>query len=173
MSSLRQYPPLARFERSPMTQALIERLGGMHPGDFVSYGELSELSHCDVQDDQGRGFLGTAREALERERRMVFDVVVNQGLKRVDEAGTIAMSDARLSRIDRAAKRGVRQLGTVSNTEKLTMAQRVSLSANRARLGIVRLFASRRGEKLLTRAAQDPKMVDTKEVQKKALAIFR
>lgn len=78
-------------------------------GGFVPYAALSALIENDVQG-KGRSALNRAREIVRREHRMVFGTVIDQGLKRLDDAGIVGISDNARTRIRRCARRTVKKL---------------------------------------------------------------
>lgn len=64
---------------SSITLLLYEILRASEPGATVAYEELNEKSGVDVQDE-GRGYLVTARKMANENDHMLFDVIKNVGL---------------------------------------------------------------------------------------------
>lgn len=92
MSEKRAIPEL-----SIDTQVLERLLSAAAIGDVVSYSALSAAVGRDVQTE-ARGNLRTARQRLHRAQSMVFGVVVNVGVKRLDDAGKISAAKGHVVR---------------------------------------------------------------------------
>lgn len=121
-------------ELSLETQVIVERLGKAAVGDLVTYQELRDLTGLDVQHD-GRGVMESARRICQRDSRMVFGAVMNEGLKRLDDQGIVGTGGVTLKRIGRAARRGVRTLGCVKDFDALPESARVEHNMSVSVLG--------------------------------------
>jgi len=103
------------------TQEVIRRLLKCEqPGDFVSYGELSQCAMGNVQHEK-RFAINTARDRLLSEKNWVFEAVVNEGLRRLTDPEIIRTGEVTVSRIHRASRRGLKKLLCV-NPDKLSPA---------------------------------------------------
>lgn len=115
-------------------------------GNVVTYQSLSEAIGRDVQSTS-RGALATARKIVLKERRMVFDCVMNVGLKRLSDAEIVAIGDKTRSHMRRAARNATRKIVCAdynSMTKDLQVKHNTSLSL----LGVIAEMAT---EKASTR----------------------
>lgn len=78
-------------------------------GDVVTYEAISEAIGRDVRENC-MGALQTARSLVQRENRMVFDVVRKIGLKRLDNDSIVDLSDRAREQARRLAKRTSKKL---------------------------------------------------------------
>ena len=169
--SLRPIPPLARFERSPITQALLDRVIVAKENEVVGYAELSEIAGDDVQNG-ARGLLRSAREIALKSHGIATDAVTNVGIKRLDDAGAIAVAASMPMRIHRTVRRGERYMETVDPTELCTVEQE-RLVVTRLHLGILNLFSLPRTYTALQAAAGKAKLPRLEEIAETTLALFK
>ena len=85
---------------------------------FISYKELSDIIGRNIQKE-GRGNLDTARRMALRENQMLFDTVMNEGIKLMDDIETVNTGENTLRRIGKAARSGARKIISVSNFDAL------------------------------------------------------
>lgn len=163
-------PPLSRFERSPATQALVDRLLESQPDDVISYRELSAIARDDVQNG-ARHLLQSARRILLREHDVATDAVVDVGIKRLTDAGAVDITVATTRHIKRTASKGQRVLGTVDRG-KLDTARLRQMEMNQLQLAMCRVFTSRRAEKQLAAVAEKAALPSTKDLARRTLALF-
>lgn len=98
-------------------------LGAAKPGDLISYAAMSRAIGRDIQER--RHVIMAAMKQLQRERRMVFAAVPNEGYKRLNDGEIVATGADVLSRIRRQSRRGARKLACV-NFEQLTPEQQLT-----------------------------------------------
>ena len=115
--------PLPRFTASLETRLLYERLKTLKVGEVIAYRELNQIIGQDVQTG-GRGALRSARHWAERDDRIVTDAIPNIGLKRLSDPENVAGSTTALTKIRRAAQRGIDRLiavdwGGLEDADKL------------------------------------------------------
>ncbi len=127
------------------TRIIYKRLMTAVEGELVTYQELSDLIERDVQTI-ARGALNTARGMCEREHRIVFDVVVNEGIKRLANNQIPSVADKRLTHIRKTAKRTLRTMACVNYAE-LPKDQQPTYNA---RLGILGVLAEAAKPKAIT-----------------------
>jgi hypothetical protein len=84
-------------ELSIDTQTLERLLASAGIGDIVPYADLSTAIGRDVQAD-ARGCLNTARKRLHKHSRVVFGVVTNVGIKRLNDEGKVGAAGAHIQR---------------------------------------------------------------------------
>lgn len=84
-------------ELSIDTQTLESELQKLAIGDHITYEALSKAINRDVQH-HGRQVLTSARRRLQRHHRIIFGVIVNVGLKRLNDEGKIASARGHVSR---------------------------------------------------------------------------
>lgn len=147
---MQRIPPLSRFEESPFRRMLIDWLRDVPIGEIATYKDLSEI----VGDDIRRAWhlLSSAREVLLKEG-LVFDVVVNVGLKRLDDIGKVAAAEGYLDKSRNAARRTNRVL-RVTDYAALSDADRLRYNIADIRAGAVQMFASKRGIRQIVAAAE-------------------
>jgi hypothetical protein len=115
------------------SQELIRRLEKMAIGDFVSYTELSQLAMGDVRKEK-RFALQTARRYLLFNSGAVIECVVNEGVKRLDDAEINKLGEATVVKIHRASRRGLKKLFCV-DYENLKPSDRVDHNTRASVLG--------------------------------------
>jgi hypothetical protein len=124
-------------ELSVDTQVLAKRLLQVEVGSVIAYTELSGLIGRDVQG-KARYVLASARRMAERDEHAVFDVVHNEGLKRMDDSGVLASGKRAVVHIRRTATKSAKRLGTCLSYEKLSQDEKqefnVTMAVNGAML---------------------------------------
>jgi len=94
------------------SQEVIRRLEKCEIGDFVSYKELSDIALGDIQNEK-RHALHTARNRLQHDKNMVFGIVRNQGVRRLNDQEIVADSKASLIKMNRESRRAAQRLSCV------------------------------------------------------------
>jgi len=87
--------------------ALTSRLRECKPGDIVTYAELSLLLGKNAREH--RGPLQAARHRLERDERMIFEVIRLVGVKCLSAPEAAASMASHVRRVRKAARKGVRK----------------------------------------------------------------
>ncbi len=118
---------------------LYERIAALNVGDSISYKELSALIDRNVQED-GHGVLRTARRMAEREDRIVFDVVIGEGLRRLNDSEIVDTGDRAVSRIRRGARRAANTISAVSDFNTLPNEKKVKHNTMLSILGTIAAF---------------------------------
>ena len=101
--------PKAIPEISIESTLLIDRLKTLEVDEVVTWDELSNLIGRDVRKEAYHN-LGTARNRLLRDERMVFECVRKVGVKRLSDDGIVVSAESGLQRIKRASRRSFRKL---------------------------------------------------------------
>jgi hypothetical protein len=101
-------------ELSVDTQVLERLLRQAAIGAVVTYAEMAKAIGRDVQDG-ARHLMQSARRRLLAQDRIVFGVVINVGLKRLDDHGVVGTAAGRLKHIRRTATAGAREMGSVQD----------------------------------------------------------
>jgi hypothetical protein len=167
---LHQIPPLARFERSPITELLLARIRSMESGETVPYAELNEIAGDDVQNGV-RHLLASARKIALREGIAVA-AVTEVGMKRLDSKGALDVGgDHTTKRVRRQLKTGLRILAT-ADPERLGVSDRRRLDMYRVHLGTLRLFTAPKMERKFIAAAEDASLPTMREIGEKAASLF-
>lgn len=104
--------------RSADTDHLMNVLRGIAVGETVSYSQLSDSLGVDVRKYR-RGQLDSARRALEREEKITFETVREQGLRRIEGKEVVETHRDFRRRVRRAAGRQERRLACVGDFGKL------------------------------------------------------
>jgi len=128
-------------ELSVDVKLVYQRVREMAPGAVISYVELSEVVHRNIQTD-GRWILQRARHKAQREDKIVTECVKNEGVKRLDDAGIVASSSSYVKRTRGAAKRGAIKIGSVRDYNSLSEYDRVQHDAAATVLGLILMCSS-------------------------------
>lgn len=124
-------------ELSVDTQVLERTLRASAVGTIVSYEELSKAIGRDVQNG-ARHILHSARRRLLAQDRIVFGVVTDVGLKRLDDHGIVGTAGQRLRHIRRTATMGAREMSSVQDFAALPNDTKVQHNAGLSVFGILR-----------------------------------
>ena len=125
-------------QRSADAEALLRRIIKVQVDEVITYSDLSGVIHRDVQND-ARHVLQSARRAAMKEHGMVFDCVMNVGLKRLNDVAIVEGSDDFVRKIRRTAGRGAKQT-LCANYDKLNKDEKIKFNTNLSLLGAVRQF---------------------------------
>ena len=136
-------------ELSLESQLLVDRLLTIEPGLCISYSVLADVIGQPVQTGTGYGRLQTARRILQRDHGIVFEAVIGEGLKRMDDAGCVRVGASYRQRIRRAAKRGLSKL-LCADPAKLTNDEKTEFHATASHLGVLHHMTGRAVTKQLT-----------------------
>ena len=98
------------------SRQIVRRLSVCVVGELIEYKELSELIGADVQREK-RHALYTARNRLLRDEGMVFGVIRNSGIRRLNDPEIVTESENSLKRNARISKTGMLQLICVNYNE--------------------------------------------------------
>jgi hypothetical protein len=130
-----------RFEKSADTKVLENVLSEMKVGDVLTYEELSRSIGRDVRQF-ALGALTTARQSLMKEKRMVFDIERNVGIKRLDDNQIIDSTESDRLKMQRTGKKALTKLASVefSNLTPDKKKQHVVASAQ---IGAIVMFSKK------------------------------
>ena len=133
-------PPKSIRETSVDAQALAKVLEAAEPGDVVPYATLTATIRKNVQKE-GYSTMDSARRLLLREKSMVFESVLNVGLKRLDGSGIVSLGPDANGRIRRTAGRAIKKMACIGEAyESLSKDEKSSYNSNISALGAVKLF---------------------------------
>lgn len=131
----------------------IERLLQALPIDgFIAYRDLSAAIGRDVQHG-ARGNLESARRRLLRTTQILFGVVVNEGLKRLDDIGKVETGRAHVRRAHSHAKMARRKTASVDDFDRLPNAVKVEHNIIMAQAGVIQQMSSERTTRKLESTA--------------------
>lgn len=133
-------PKRNQFIVSLAIRVLYERIRLAAIGDVIPYKELSALINLDVQSERGRKKLDAARRRAERDNKMLFRAVTNQGIQRLDDIGITESGPATVRRIRSTARRGVKRLTLVRDFASLPNAAKIAHNTSAAQLGALHEF---------------------------------
>jgi hypothetical protein len=140
--------PRAIPEVSIDTQILERALLLVGVGDVVTYAQLSGVISRDVQEE-ARHHLASARRRVLRGHRMVFEPVMNVGLKRLDDAGKIAAGRWHIKRSRNQAKFAQVKVSAVDDFDALPNNLKVEHNMSLAQTGaLLHMTSPRSVEKL-------------------------
>lgn len=104
----KQMNKLPDFRLSADSAALVKVLELVDVGATITYAELSQTIGRDVT--AFRGPLETARLVVQREKRMVFDAVRSEGLRRLADDEIVDLSDKARDHARRHARKTAKKL---------------------------------------------------------------
>lgn len=126
------------FAVTEQTRLILARLRQLVIGETVPWQELSSLLGQDAQKE-GRHYVDSARRVLRRRDRVVCDVVVGVGVKRLTPAEVAVLGHSYIRRLNRAARRGKQKLATLTNEQwsGLTPEQKTAFQLGQGMLGVL------------------------------------
>ena len=132
----------SRFQTSVEAQLICNRLSKAEVGESISYFELSEIVGFDVQIK--RGPMDTARRICEREpQKIVFGVVFNEGLKRLNDTEIVATGNNAIRHIRKTARRAGQRIIKV-DFETLPNVEKVKHNTFLGMLGVLRQMMTKK-----------------------------
>lgn len=120
-------------ELSIESKLIYQRLKDMKPGDFVTYGELTGIIGTNILTH--RHILYTARRMAERNDKITFGIITNEGLKCLDTTGIIATGDSAIKHIHRTSRKAARRFTCVGDLNNLTNDEKIKMNTNISILG--------------------------------------
>jgi len=126
------------FQLSADTRFLMQRLRSLPIGGTITYEALGQEIGRKVHG--GLPALGSARRILLRDDNMVFDVIMGEGLKRLNDVEIVGTSHRTAKKIKRAAQRGVRTLTAVGDFSALPREAQMRHTAAVSVFGVIAEF---------------------------------
>jgi len=127
-------------EASADARLLYQRLAKMNVGDFISYQDLGEIIGRNVQQE-GRGFLNTARLMAEREDGKTFGVIINEGLKCLNSGEIINTAAFSIGHIKRTSRRSMKRIACITDLSTLPNDEKIRLNTYASILGVMSVMA--------------------------------
>ena len=127
-------------ERSIEAMLAAQLLRDLTEGATCSYEALREKIGKDPQGD-GYGYVMTARRMIERENQCVFEVVPNEGIKRLPPRGVLNRGAKDIEHMKRSTSHAMRRQSTLVPIEKqqeMTPEERSRFLTQLSHLGILR-----------------------------------
>jgi hypothetical protein len=143
------------------SKTLLEALSTLQVGESKSYKDLSKLIDLSVQSTQGRGYLNTARYVLQREQHMVFDVIRNEGIVRLDDEQIIDTVDKTHTKIRKAARNQVKKT-ICADYDSLTNDKKLKHNVTISIMGAIAEMNTNGGIKKVTAKTADMQMMLSK-----------
>ena len=134
-----------QFEKSNDTKILESVLAEANIGDLVTYEKLSQAIGRDVRQFAINS-LRSARHILLKNKRMVFGVETNEGLRRLNDNQIVDSSESDRRRMRRLSTRSLQKLSVV-NFDGLTDEKKRQHVVASAQFGAVQMFASKNATK--------------------------
>lgn len=145
------------------TQTIERLLIAAEIGAIVTYTTLSAAIGRDVQRD-ARHITLTARRRLLRSDHMVFEPVIDVGLKRLDDIGIVGLGPSIVGRLRRMSKRGAEKLTAVRDFDALPNAAKVDHNVRLAQLGAIgHLSGARATRQLVGRVEATQRAIPLRE----------
>lgn len=119
--------PRELFRLSVDTQIIFDRLCKAEIGEIVTYSELNKLIGRNTQaGNDAYSCLASARRKALHENKIVFDVIMNNGLKRLDDSGIIGRGGQRIQdHIRKSIRGGARILSCIQDYDGMVNADKV------------------------------------------------
>jgi len=134
-----------QFEKSNDTKVLESVLKEVEVGATITYDDLSRSIGRDVREFAYPALL-SARNNLEKELRIVFEVETNVGLVRLNDSGIVRSSENDRKKLLRRSKRCIRKQECVK-FENLTQEEKRQHVTACAQFGAIAMFASKSASK--------------------------
>lgn len=141
-------------ETSIDAKLLYQRLRKAEIGEFIPYSELSEIIGQDVQK-KGRGFLTTARRMCEREDKKTFGVVINEGLKLLDNGEIIGTAEFSVRHIKRTSRRSIKRLSCIEDLSTLENGEKIRFNTFASILGVMATMGQERSIRKIQNKVQE------------------
>jgi hypothetical protein len=141
-------------ELSVDARILYDRLRKATTGEVIEYSELSALIGRDVR--AVRYLLATAIKMAEREDAITFGAVHGIGIKRLDNAGILAVSESNIEAIGRKARRTDRKLGNC-DYDSLAEVDKVRHNVMRAVVNAAAVAVSKKSQKKIMGVVEQTK----------------
>lgn len=125
-------------EISVDARLLYERMKQAQFGDVVEYHELTNIIKRNVQNS-GYGAMQTARRRCLNEDMIVFDVIENVGLKRLNPAEIANCGESFVQRAKRVSRKGIRVISAITTDQfsALSNEDKVQHNTYRSVLGVI------------------------------------
>jgi hypothetical protein len=133
------------FRRSPITSIIVDRLATVPPGEAVTYQELSELCHCTISG--ASHYLRSARDILQKEHKLVFEVLRSQGLRRVPNGAIARYSNVEHLKKLRAQNGRYEQELSCVDYQKLSPEERPEYQAGLFNLAVRQTLTDKEAQK--------------------------
>jgi len=152
-------------ELSVDTQILVKHLQTIQVGDVATYTDLSKLIGRNVADGANY-ILQSAQRILERAPyRIIFGTVRGQGVRRLDDIGTVSKGKKRSEHVRRQNKRIIRELSAVQNFDSLPSDTKVThhltLSLARINIELEKPSVSKKLEGFVTQTMPSTKLLES------------
>lgn len=155
------------FTASVDATLLAKRLAKCAVGEQIGYGELSAIIKRDVTGDD-RHLLETARRIVQREHKIVFDVVRTVGLVRLSDAEIAEVWRRDVASIGRKARAGARRTAC-ADYEKLQPEKQRAFNTAISVFGFIRhILKPKSVQQIEDATSKEQKRFDAKET----LALF-
>ena len=136
------------------SRLLFNRLKEMNIGEFVKYSELNEIIGCNVQQE-GRGYMDTARKMCERELDRAFGTVINEGLKCLEDKEVIETAVFAVGHIRRTSRKYIKKLRCVKDFASLPNEEKIRFNAYASALGVMSNMTKTSNMKKIEAKVQD------------------
>ena len=114
-------------------QLLARHLEKVQVGEVIEYAALNKIINANVQNG-ARSILAAARKKVLNDERIVFDVIMGKGLKRLNDSEIIGTGTCALARIRRTSRRAVKKLAC-AEYDKLPTGEQTKFNAVASMLG--------------------------------------
>lgn len=127
-------------EASIDTKLLYQRLSTMKPGDFISYGDLTDIIGRDVQTI-AYGNMKSARDMVQREHKKTFGVVRDEGLKCLEDNEIINTMQPAIEHVRRFSRKALKRIGCIADMAALKNEQRITMNTHVSVIGAFAIMA--------------------------------
>lgn len=156
-----QKPPM--FQISVDTQLIVDRLEKANVGDRITYQEMGKIIQRDVQNE-ARCILDSARRILMNQKRVVFETVRMEGIKRLADNELVHTGENTRTQIRRITRRGLKKLACVQNFDGLTNVEKIKHNTEASVLGMLHQMSKpKTAARIESRVAEKDNKVSMKE----------
>lgn len=146
-----------RFEKSADTKVIESVLAEANIGDVVTYEQISKAIGRDVREF-ALSALGSARRGVFKEKKYVFEVIDNVGLKRLNDQEIVSSSARDIRKLRKTARRGIAKLAIV-NFDELPEEKKREHTTAAAQMGVIEHFATSGATRRIEKAVDSTKRV--------------
>jgi hypothetical protein len=143
------------FEKSADTKVLEHVLSEVAVGEMVTYEQLSKAIGRDVRE-HALPSLSSARRGLLNQKKYVFGIEHNVGLRRLNDSQIVDASESDRAKLKRAANRAISKLAVV-NFDQLPADKKRQHTIASAQMGAVAMFAGKTATKKIASSVNDSK----------------
>lgn len=139
------------------TNLICQKLESIGVGEFIKYTELSKIIGRNIQHD-ARHILESARRITQRDKRVLFECVRNEGLRRLNDVGIVGTTSVAVTKIRNMSRRGAAKVLCMQDIDALPKNDKDVLNARLSIMAMVSNVTKAKSIKLI-----ESKVAETQE----------